>query len=225
MGHTWSPVRRHLFFDLDGTLTDSREGIVACMRHALEALSVDVPSDDEMARLIGMPLKEALGMLLGTDRMEWVPRSIELYRERFRTKGMYENAVYPGVSEGLPRLVAAGFTLWVVTSKPRIFAERIVEHFELAKYFERVHGSELSGEYANKVDLILHVLRTEKIRPEQAVMIGDRYYDVVGALGNGVAPLGVLWGYGSRNELLEAGAEAVHETFGDLELFLRTHEP
>lgn len=209
-------MRGNLFFDLDGTLTDPREGIVACLRHALDHVGVDVPADDELSRFIGPPLQDSLMQLLGPERAHLVPETLALYRGRFRTAGMFENQVYAGVPEGLDALAAAGWRLWVVTSKPRVFALPILEHFGLARHFVAVHGSELSGERSEKGDLIAYVLRTEGVHAGQAAMIGDRSHDVVAARANDVRAFGVLWGYGTRTELVDAGAERLYESFLEL---------
>jgi phosphoglycolate phosphatase len=209
-------MRGNLFFDLDGTLTDPREGIVRCLRHALDRVGVAAPTDDQLARFIGPPLQDSLAQLLGPEHADLVPTTLASYRERFRTKGMFENEVYVGVPEGLEALAAAGWRLWVVTSKPRVFAVPILEHFGLARHFAGVHGAELSGERSNKGDLIAYVLHTEGISAGQATMIGDRFHDVVGARTNDVRALGVLWGYGTRAELVDAGAEGVYESFSEL---------
>jgi phosphoglycolate phosphatase len=209
-------VPRHLFFDLDGTLTDSRLGITRCLHHALVGLSIPPPSLEELTRYVGPPLHDGFAALLGPERAELVPRAVELYRERFRTVGMFENAVYPGVESGLQLLASSGRTLWVVTSKPWVFAEQIVEHFGLRRFFAKVYGSELSGVRSDKGELIAHVLAQESIDPVTALMIGDRSHDVSGAARNGVRAAGVLWGYGSREELVQAGAGALHVSMMDL---------
>ena len=209
-------ARGSLFFDLDGTLTDPREGIVGSLRYALGELEVPVPTDDELSRLIGPPLHESLKRILGPRRAKSLPRALELYRERFATVGMFENAVYPGIPEALARLRGAGWSLWVVTSKPTVFAAPILEHFALTRYFAGVYGAELSGERSDKGELVAHVLRTEGVAAEQATMIGDRRHDVAGARANGVRALGVLWGYGTLDELIDAGADGLFENVADL---------
>jgi phosphoglycolate phosphatase len=209
-------VPKHLFFDLDGTLTDSRIGIVRCLQHALVALSIPSPPPEELTRFVGPPLHDGFLALLGAERAALVPHAIELYRERFRTVGMFENAVYPGVASSLELLQTSGFALRVVTSKPQVFAEQIVEHFGLRRFFIKVYGSELSGARADKSELIAYVLEQEKIAAGEALMIGDRSHDAAGATRNGVRAEGVLWGYGSREELLLAGASAVHASMPEL---------
>lgn len=209
-------LRRHLFFDLDGTLTDPRDGIVRSIQHALTDLSIPVPGEDELERLIGLPLQESLRTILASHGEHLVPQALQLYRERYKTEGMFENSVYPDVRKALDALAAAGWTLWVVTSKPSVFAREIVSHFSLARHFRGVHGSELSGERSDKSELIAHVLRAERISPPSVIMIGDRSYDIVGARRNGLRCAGVLWGYGSRHELADAGADALYGTVAEL---------
>lgn len=209
-------MRGHLFFDLDGTLTDPKPGIVGCLRHALVSLGVAAPPDEKLASCIGPPLHDSLRSILGPGRVALLPKALELYRERFGVMGMFENRVYPGIPEALEALATVGWRLWVVTSKPVVFAKPILDHFQLTRHFERVHGAELSGARADKRDLIAHVLRTEGMLPEHAIMVGDRSHDVVGARANEVRAHGVLWGYGSRDELVNAGADPVHESVRDL---------
>jgi phosphoglycolate phosphatase len=208
--------RKHLFFDLDGTLTDSRPGILKCMRYALEDLGIECPSDEALIHFIGPPTQDAFRELLSSSDPELNARAIAVYRKRFSTLGMFENSVYPGVLAGLAALRAAGFPLLVVTSKPEVYANRIVDHFELRQFFGHVYGSELTGERGNKGDLIAHVLKSEGLSHDDAWMIGDRLHDIRGAKLNGLHAAGVLWGYGSREELAEAGADAVFSDMTEL---------
>jgi phosphoglycolate phosphatase len=206
----------HLLFDLDGTLTDSRPGILASMRSALDRLGLESPSDEALTRYIGPPTHRAFRDLLGSDDAAFVDRAVALYRERFARVGMFENSVYPGVREGLEALVRGGFRLWVATSKPRVYAEAIVEHFGLRPLFVRVFGSELDGERGDKGDLLAYLLGAEGLAPDDTWMIGDRSHDVVGAHRNRLRVAGVLWGYGSRAELESAGADAIFASMTDL---------
>jgi phosphoglycolate phosphatase len=196
----------NVLFDLDGTLTDPREGIVACLKYALLGLGHDCPSDLDLARFIGPPLKESFAVLLHTADRKQINAAVELYRQRFSSKGMLDNTVYPGIHSALTTLRGRGALLFVTTSKPRVFAERIVEHFGLKEYFCAVYGSELDGTRSDKGELIAHVLQAESLSPHSTVMVGDRAHDVVGAKVHGVFPIGVLWGYGSSDELIAAGA-------------------
>lgn len=218
-------MKRHLFFDLDGTLTDPREGIVRSLQHAFATLGVDVPREADLERMIGPPLAESLRRVLGTAREHLVPDALASYRERYRNIGMFENRVYAGISEALIALRASGWTLWVVTSKPTVVARAILDHFSLTEHFDAVHGSELSGERADKRDLIAHVLRTERMSPSTVVMIGDRSHDVIGARANGLRSVAVLWGYGSRHELVESGADVLFESVAELVSSLASERP
>jgi phosphoglycolate phosphatase len=204
-----------LLFDLDGTLTDSRPGIISGMQHAMAALGLEVPPEHALLRFIGPPTQDAFRELLSSSDPELNSRAIAIYRERYAKQGLFENSVYPGVHEGLSALSEAGATLYVVTSKPEVFAHRIIDHFELRPFFKRVFGSELSGERSNKGDLIAHVLTHEGLT-NQAWMIGDRLHDVRGAKLNALRSAGVLWGYGSRTELAEAGADAIFASMPEL---------
>jgi len=206
----------HLLFDLDGTLTDPAPGIVACLEHALHAMGASPPADPNLTRFIGPPLREAFRELLGTSGGQEIDDAIAHYRERFADVGLFENTVYPGIPRVLSELVEAGHELRVATSKPHVFAERILDHFELRSFFPRVYGSELTGERTDKADLIQHVLETESIEPGRACMIGDRLHDVVGAQRHGVLSIGVLWGFGDRLEMEEAAPNKIVESVYDL---------
>ena len=212
---------RRIFFDLDGTLTDPAPGIVACMVHALDALGHASPSLNAMRRFIGPPLREAFGEMLGSDDPALQEEAVRLYRERFSTVGLFENAVYPGIPEALAELLQHGFALRVVTSKPTVYADRIIDHFELRSFFPVVYGSELSGERSNKAELLSHVLHSEGVAASRACMVGDRSHDVVGARAHGIPAVGVLWGYGAQDELHEAGAARVVPVVEELVAVLR----
>jgi phosphoglycolate phosphatase len=195
-----------VLLDLDGTLTDSREGIVRCLAHAVHALAGEAPDDAALSRWIGAPLAEVFQTLLPEPSAARIASAIEHYRERFDRIGWRENQVYAGVPEFLAGIRARGFRSLVVTSKPRPFAVRIAQHFGFAEVLDGVHGAELDGTRASKVDLIGYVLASERLPPHRAVMLGDRHYDVTGARANGIRSLAVTYGYGERAELEAAGA-------------------
>lgn len=201
-----------IFLDLDGTLCDPREGIVRCLQHALRELGHTPPLDDQLLRYIGPPLYDSFAALLDTGDTERVERAVELYRERFAYRGIFENTIYAGMPDALETLKSRRYKLHVVTSKPTIFASQVIDRLELRGFFQNVYGSELDGSRADKRELIAHVLEQEQISPHNAVMIGDREHDIEGALANGVQPIGVLWGYGSRDELTKAGASVLCDT-------------
>ncbi|MBR1217914.1 HAD family hydrolase [Bradyrhizobium sp. U87765 SZCCT0131] len=196
-----------IFFDLDGTLTDPKPGITRSIQYALRKLDRPVPSEDDLTWCIGPPLRASFVTLLGGE--EFADRGVELYRERFADTGLYENAVYPGIEATLSALQATGLTLFVATSKPRVFAERIIDHFALRGYFTRVFGSELDGTRVDKGHLLAYALAETGVDPARAVMIGDRSHDVVGAAKNGLRAIGVTYGYGSASELTGAGAASL----------------
>ena len=202
----------NVLFDLDGTLIDPREGILACFKHALHVLQVDLPADPEIERFIGPPLWESFSTLVGANDEAKIARAVALYRERFATKGMFENRIYSGIADALARFQQARVQLFVVTSKARLFAEPIVEYFGLRRFFLSVHGSELDGSYADKSELIAKVLCSESLTPDETVMIGDRAHDVIGAKANGIFSVGAQWGFGSRDELVSAGADLLCKT-------------
>jgi phosphoglycolate phosphatase len=193
-----------LFFDLDGTVSNNFQGIARCLNYALGRLGLRQLTDDEVLPFVGPPFRESLPRVFpGID----TEAALHLYRERYELSGWLENNLYDGVTEAIRTLHLQGFTLALCTSKPRIFAERIIAHFELARYFDGIHGPELDGKFDRKTDLLAHLVRHYQTAPENALMIGDRDRDVEAALHVGTHCLGVLWGFGSREELLGAGAK------------------
>jgi phosphoglycolate phosphatase len=194
-----------IFFDLDGTLTDPKIGITGSIQYALGRLGVPVPTQDELTWCIGPPLRASFVALLGGE--DDADRGVELYRERFGTIGLFENTLYDGIVPVLAALHGSGRQLFVATSKPHVFADRIVDHFGLRQYFTRVFGSELDGTRVDKSDLLRYALDETATDPARAIMIGDRKHDVIGAANNGIAAIGVIYGYGGRHELMEAGAK------------------
>ena len=206
----------YLLFDLDGTLTEPSPGITASFAYAAQALGRASPSVTELSRFIGPPLRDAFVELLGSEEPALIEEAVRLYRERYANIGLFENAVHPGVPGVLTQLRSEGFVLRIVTSKPKVYADRIIDHFGLRKFFEHVYGPELSGERSSKTELIAYVLKTESVAPRGACMIGDRAHDIVGARANGVASLGVTWGYGTAAELHAAGAGRVIDAVDEL---------
>jgi phosphoglycolate phosphatase len=200
---------RALLFDLDGTLTDNFEGIANCIRYALTHLDAPHPEADTLRACVGPPLRETLPRLLGRDDAATTERAIALYRERYSELGWRENAVYAGVPDMLAAAALASPRVYLCTTKPQVFAERIVAHFGLAGYLAGVYGTSLDGALDDKADLLAHLLARESLEGRHCLMIGDRRHDIRAARRNGARTMGVLWGYGSRSELEEAGAEAL----------------
>jgi phosphoglycolate phosphatase len=205
-----------LLFDLDGTLTDPKPGIVGSLRFALNQLGVSCPGDDVLATFIGPPLRGTFAMLLDTSEASRIEEAMGLYRQRFAATGLYENQVYAGIPAMLEQAQQAAAAMYVATSKPAVYAERIVQHFGLDHHFRRVYGAELDGRREDKADLLAYVLASEGVNAEAAVMIGDRAADVRAARANGVRSIGVLWGYGSADELLDAGVDILCKTPSEL---------
>jgi len=196
-----------ILFDLDGTLTDPREGITRSIAYALERMGLAPPPLADLTFAIGPPLRRSLAQLIGSEDSDPVERALAFYRERFADVGLFENAVYDGVVETLQALSASGTTLIVATSKPRVYAERIVRHFALDGHFTAIHGCELDGTREDKRDLLAHLIPHHGLVAGAAAMIGDRGVDMVAARHHGVRAVGALWGYGTREELEAAGAQ------------------
>jgi phosphoglycolate phosphatase len=194
---------QNVFFDLDGTLTDPKIGITRSIQYALKKFAVEVPSIDELTWCIGPPLLENFEKLLDVER---APDGVRYYRERFATVGLYENVPYPRIQELLGQLREAGIRLFVASSKPEVFVRKILEHFKLIDFFEEVFASELDGARSDKTDLLGYAIEQTGVDPKQATMIGDRKHDIIGARNNQLSSIGVLYGYGSREELESAGA-------------------
>jgi phosphoglycolate phosphatase len=202
-----------IYFDLDGTLTDPKPGITRSIQYALQKLDhPTMPTEDELTWCIGPPLRASFVRLLGAETS--ADLAVSYYRERFSDVGLYENGVYDGIGAVLTKLGAAGHRLFVATSKPHVFAERIIDHFGLRDHFERVFGSELDGTRVDKSHLLEYALKQASVDPARTLMIGDRSHDMVGAKNNGMKGIGVLYGYGTRDELLDAGAHHVCATPG-----------
>lgn len=187
-------------FDLDGTLTDPFEGITRCIQFALEREGLEVLAQKDLARCIGPPLLGSMTELAGGDG-ESGTRMLGFYRERFGDVGLLENSVYAGIPEVLSCLREEGRRLWVVTSKPGVYATQILEHFGLAEWFEGVYGSELDGRFADKRELLGYMVGREGLDVGEAVMVGDRRHDFEAARSVGMRSVGVAWGYGSEEEL------------------------
>jgi phosphoglycolate phosphatase len=210
------PGQAAILFDLDGTLTDPFLGISRCLQYALETLGYPVPEANALRSYIGPPLQVTFPKLLASDDAALAAEALRLYRERYSESGKFENAIIPGIAEVVSELAARGYFLAVATSKLETYSRDIVAHFGLAPFFGEIHGSQLDGSRADKGELIRHIVMTEGIDPARSVMIGDRMHDVVGAAKNSMRAIGVLWGFGDRAELEEAGAAAVAQAPAEL---------
>jgi phosphoglycolate phosphatase len=212
---------KYILFDLDGTLTDPKEGITRSVAYALERMGIEVPDLDELCKFIGPPLKDSFMRFYGMSYSD-AQAAVSRYREHhFSQGGLFQNVVYDGMRELLESLKSQGKTLIVATSKPQAYAVQILEHFGLSQYFEFVSGSEFDGTRVKKAEVIAHALKECGIDKARAVMVGDRSYDVVGAKSNGLPCIGVLYGYGCREELEEAGADFILATVSELKDLLK----
>ena len=207
-----------VLFDLDGTLTDSRPGILNCFRHAFARLAetggprIDLPADENLSWIVGPPLRDSFAKLAGEAAKEPL---MSFYLERYQPIGAFENSVYDGVVAALDQLAGQGVRLFVATSKNERDARAILEHFGLATRFESINGARLDGSRAGKSDLIADVIAAHALPRDAVAMIGDREFDMAGAKSVGVRGIGALWGYGGRDELLHAGAHALAATPGE----------
>lgn len=211
----------NILLDLDGTLTDPYVGITESIRYALESLDIKVPQG--LSWCIGPPLRDSFMRLIDgcegvTDKT--ADEAVALYRVRFSREGLYENRVYDGIKEVLEELVKSQKNLYLATSKPWVYAEKILEHFELNGFFKKIYGSELDGTGTDKSDLIKYILNQEGLNPCECVMVGDRKYDLIGAKSNGVRAVAASWGYGSFEEIEEEKPEKICEKPSDLLRYL-----
>ena len=206
-------------FDLDGTLIDSEHGITACVKHALARLDVPAPAHEELRGWIGPPLRHSFAPLLDHDAAR-IEAAVEYYHERFNAFGWREHTIYPGIETLIEQLLAAGHRLAVVTSKPQRHATPIIAHLPFGEAFLRLYGPHPHSPHSEKASMIAEALADFDCRPDDAVMIGDRHFDIDGAVANHVRGIGVLWGFGSREELEHAGAHAIAATPDELATLL-----
>lgn len=205
-----------ILFDLDGTLTDSGEGITKCVKLALDHFGIPVESLDSLRYFVGPPLRDSFVKAgVPTDKVE---EAIAIYRSRYTNVGLFENVPYPGIRELLEKLTALGHRLFVATSKPEEMAVRVLQKFDLSRYFEKVCGATLDKSRDSKSAVIAYLLQSAG-NAENAVMVGDTAFDVVGAAEHGIPTVGVSWGYGSVDEMKASGAVAIANTAEEL-LFL-----
>ena len=205
-----------LFFDLDGTLSDPSEGITRSVQHALQCLGRPYPGKSELQHYIGPPLRWTFPRLLGTDDNDLVETAIGYYRERYETIGLFENEVYPGVPELLQQLHDDGYPLYVVTSKPTVYADRIIERFGLDRFFIDIYGPELDGRFDEKRELVEFILQERSLDPRRTIMIGDRARDVESGRANGTRTIGVTYGFGSVEEITAAIPDAICHSPGEI---------
>ncbi|CYW18489.1 HAD family hydrolase [Streptococcus suis] len=212
-----------ILFDLDGTLTDSGQGILNSVAYALEKMGIEEPDAANLNQFIGPPLYESFSRFYQLNP-EDTQSAVDAFRVYFKEKGMFENQLYPGIIPLLEELRTAGKTLVIATSKPEIFAKQILEHFGIAHYFDVIAGASLDSSRISKADVIGYAINQLEAFPKHAVMIGDREHDIEGARMHQLPAIGVLYGYGSKQEFEKAGATMIVETVQDLKRVLLTTE-
>ncbi|MGD6888506.1 HAD family hydrolase [Bacillus mobilis] len=206
-------------FDLDGTLTDPKEGIVNSVLYALKKIGIEELHVSELDSFIGPPIQQSFLERYNMNEGE-VERAVFYFREYLKQSGLFENNVYEGIPDLLQQLKSSDNRLFVATSKPTIFAKQVLEHFQLTDYFEDIIGSNLDGTRIKKEEIIAHILqKNEDLNQENIVMIGDRKHDIIGANHNGISSIGVLYGYGSEIELTEVGATHIVNDVKELHHF------
>lgn len=211
-------MQKTILFDLDGTLTDSGEGIINCAILALEHFGLPVPSREEMRVFVGPPLTESfIRHDVPADRAE---EAVRVYRSRYIPIGKFENAPYPGIRELLEALKADGHTLYVATSKPEAMSVEILEHFDLARYFRQICGATMDASRSSKQAVIAYLLE-QNGTADNMVMVGDTKFDVLGAAAHGIPTIGVSWGYGEVADMEAAGAAAIAHSPRELLELLR----
>ncbi len=209
-----------VFFDLDGTLTDPAEGILNSVRHALSEMEWSLPPDTQMTDFIGPPLFEAFSRIAGMGEADAV-RAVSEFRTYFSGKGIFENRLFDGVRTLLASLRQRGIRVALATGKPEVFAKKILLHFGIDDFFTSVCGIPLDDERGDKREVLLRAMVAEGITdPKEAIMVGDRRYDVEAAHACGMTACGVLFGYGTRGELTLAGAEHIFADIPSLSAFL-----
>lgn len=211
---------KYILFDLDGTLTDPKEGITKAVQYALKKHGIEVESRDELEKFIGPSLKYSF-MEFYSFSEEQALQAVEDYREYFKPIGLYENEVYPGIVALLKELHSRDMKLFIATSKPTVFASQIAEHFNIDKYFTEIVGSQLDGTRVEKDEVIGYILEKYNLtQKDHIIMVGDRKFDILGAKKHGLQTIGVSYGYSEENELEEAGACCIADTVEQLATYL-----
>lgn len=205
-----------VLLDLDGTLIDSQPGILASCHAALRALGHEPDEALDIRQVIGPPLEDIMHVLLKSYGDDRVDEAVAAYRQHYGESGFLGSEPYPGIGASLEAMKRAGLRLYLATSKRAVFANRILDHLKYAPYFDGIYGSVPGGELDHKPELLAHVLAKHGLSPSHSLMVGDRRYDISGAHAVGMRGLGVLWGYGTRDELETAGADQLVESPADL---------
>ena len=217
---------KNIIFDLDGTIIDPLVGITKSIQYAMEKLGKEPLSTEDLLFCIGPPLYETFPKLFGRDDKEFIWHAVDVYREYYKAKGIYEHELYEGIVETLNSLKTFGYNLFIATSKPRVMAEKIAEYRKITDCFDGIYGCELDGTRSNKAELIGYLLENENLLPEESIMIGDRKHDIIGGIKNKLKTCGAAYGYGSIDELNNAGANIIVEKPIELiDIFVSKQKP
>lgn len=209
-----------ILFDLDGTLTDPFEGITNSVAYALKKMGITPPKNSELKKFIGPPLAESFEKFYGLSKEESY-KAVDIYREYFAPKGIFENTIFKGIPEMLASLKNAEKRLALATSKPTVFAEKILKHFNIDKYFDVVVGSNLDGSMTDKAQVVAAALKgLGAVEPSTTVMVGDRSHDIIGGIKNGICTVGVTFGYGTKEELEQFHADYIADSVDELKNIL-----
>ena len=208
-------MKRFILFDFDGTVTDTGEGIIKAVEYALVKMGKDPGSEADRRRFVGPPLRQAFERFSDMDTPT-ATEAVRVYREYYREIGLFEACLYEGVTEQLKLLREGGAVTAIASSKPTVFINKLIEHFKVTDLFDFVAGSELDGTHTDKAEVIAIAMEALGASRENTVMVGDRSHDIIGAKKHGLASVGVLYGYGSREELTAAGADRIAESVSEL---------
>ena len=214
----------NVLFDLDGTIMDPKEGFVKCIQYALNRLGQPSLDEDYIANMIGPPLQATFEELLHSNDIELIKGAVDLYRRRYSELGLFENAVYPGIIELFEFLYGNDCNIWVVTFKPVIWTEKIVNHFSLDRWLSGVYGPSLDERLFDKIRLVESVILDGKIAPENAAIVGDRKEDVSAGKLNGITTIGVTYGYGSQKEIVESFPDYICNTPFEVQQVISSHK-
>lgn len=212
-------MKQSVFFDLDGTLADSGEGIMRCACYALEQMGIHTEDFHSLKKFVGPPLEDSFMQFYGMTAVQ-ANQAIAYYRERFFDKGMYEIYVYPGIEDCLHRLQSAGYILAIATSRTATSARQILDSFDLSHYFDCIGGRDECYRLHTKAEVIADTLQQLNLTADNVVMVGDRCFDIEGAHSCGMDSIGILWGYGDRNEMTAAEAGQIFSTVDELTEYL-----
>ena len=212
----------NILSDLDGTLTDPDDGGSIRVRSKFPSKNRTSPGVDQLDWCIGPPLRGSFSRLLNTKDGTLLDQALFHYRKRFSESGMFENVIYPEVIPSLRRIKAAGIRVFLATSKPKVFAKQILDHFNLTQFFNAVYGSELNGHLSDKGELVGHILDTEHLDPKVTLIVGDRSHDIIGGKKNGIMTAAVRYGYGILEELTSSNPDFIFDTLSDLAAFIES---